>query len=336
VDFSPSVYEHCARLLGRRPWEVSRDAELLFAGQAEAYRLYRHRPVVVGVDIYNLEAEAYGAVVGQPDGDGIPAVTGHCCESLEAMAGLPAFDPSLAGRIPLVLEVGRRLRQRFPEADVRIPVAGPFSIAANVLGFETLLCEAYLRPLETRQALLQVVAGQMEFCRAIVAAGLGVAFFESAAAPPLLSPALFRQVELPALKAAIEGASAVTGTRVPCVMGGDTTPILPDLLATGTGYVICPAPNETDQAAFLHIMAAHPEVMVRVNMRPDIVAAGEWERVRAEVDRIAGLVRGRRRVCLGTGALPYETDPETVLRIREYAEGLDAAGDRSGAARGGS
>ena len=140
MDFSPSVYEHCSRLLGRRPWEVSRDAELLFAGQAEAYRLYRHRPVVVGVDIYNLEAEAYGAVVGQPDGDGIPAVTGHCCESLEAMAGLPAFDPSLAGRIPLVLEVGRRLRQRFPEADVRIPVAGPFSIAANVLGFETLLC----------------------------------------------------------------------------------------------------------------------------------------------------------------------------------------------------
>lgn len=322
VDFSPSVYEHCARLIGRRPWEVSRDPELLFAGQAAAYRLYRQGPVVVGVDIYNLEAEAYGAVVGEPAGDGIPAVSGHCCAAIGEMAELPAFDPLVAGRVPLVLGVGQRLRQCFPEADIRIPVAGPFSVAANVLGLETLLCAAFLQPVETRRALLHLVAGQVAFCRAIVAGGLGVAFFESAAAPPLLSPALFREVELPALCAAIAGASAVTGTRVPCVIGGDTTPILPDLLTTGTGYVICPASNETDQAAFLRVMAAHPEVMVRVNMRPDIVATGRWERVQAEVDRIVRLVGGRRRVCLGTGALPYETDPETVLRIGEYAQAI--------------
>lgn len=319
MDFSPSVYEHCARLIGRQPWEVSRDPQLLFAGQAEAFRRYRHRPVVVGVDIYNLEAEAYGAVVGRPEGCGIPAVTGPCCAALDEVSRLPAFDPSTAGRIPLVLAVGQRLQRHFPDADVRIPVAGPFSVAANVLGLDALLCESLLRPAATRTALQHLAAGQVGFCRAIVDAGLGVAFFESAAAPPLLSPALFREVELPALREAIEGASAVTGTRVPCVIGGDTARILPDILATGTGYVICPAANETDQAAFLRGMEGHPGVMVRANLRPDVVAEGRWERVRAEVDRIATLVRGRRRVCLGTGALPYETDPDTVQRIREYA-----------------
>ena len=51
LDFAPSVYEHAARLIGRRPWEVSRDADLMFEGHAEAYRLYEHRPVVVGIDI---------------------------------------------------------------------------------------------------------------------------------------------------------------------------------------------------------------------------------------------------------------------------------------------
>lgn len=322
MDFAPSVYEHCARLIGRRPWDVSRDADLLYTGQAEAFRLYGHRPVVVGIDIYNLEAEAYGAVVAECEGNAIPAVTGRGCGSLEELACLPPFDPARAGRIPMAIAVGRRLRSAFPEAEVRIPVAGPFSVAANVLGLDLLLCEAALRPAATRDALLHLVAAQTRFCRAIVDAGLGVAFFESAAAPPLLSPELFRAVELPALKAAIAAASEVTGTRVPCVIGGNTVPVLPEILSTGTGYVICPAATETDQSAFLEAMARYPEVMVRVNLRPDVVAQGRWREVRAEIDRIATLVHGRSRACLGTGALPYETEPDTVLHIRDYASTL--------------
>ena len=31
--------------------------------------------MVVGIDIYNLEAEAYGALVGTPEGNGIPAIS---------------------------------------------------------------------------------------------------------------------------------------------------------------------------------------------------------------------------------------------------------------------
>ena len=75
MDFCPSVYEHAARVIGRTPWELSRDGGLLAAGHIEAFRLYSHRPVVVGIDIYNLEAEAYGAIVRQASGNGIPAVT---------------------------------------------------------------------------------------------------------------------------------------------------------------------------------------------------------------------------------------------------------------------
>jgi hypothetical protein len=70
MDFSPSVYEHAAFLIGRTPWEVSRDADLLFQAHAEAFRCYRHAPVVVGIDIYNLEAEAYGGVIERPRGTG--------------------------------------------------------------------------------------------------------------------------------------------------------------------------------------------------------------------------------------------------------------------------
>ena len=39
-----------------------------------AYLEYRHQPIAVGIDIYNLEAEAYGAKVELVEGDAIPAI----------------------------------------------------------------------------------------------------------------------------------------------------------------------------------------------------------------------------------------------------------------------
>ena len=75
MELSPSVYEHAAAVIGRTPWEVSRDPELLFAAHAEAYRVYRQTPIMPGIDIYNLEAEAYGGVVENPGGFGIPAIS---------------------------------------------------------------------------------------------------------------------------------------------------------------------------------------------------------------------------------------------------------------------
>ncbi len=319
LDFAPSVYEHAAQLVGRSPWDVSRDAELMFRGHAEAYRLYSHSPVVVGIDIYNLEAEAYGARVDQPSGNGIPAISRHVCDSPSELTGLEPLDPARAGRIPMVMDVGERLAREFPDADVRIPLSGPFSIAINMMGAEVLLTAVLEEPAETAAALMQLLDGQVRFCEEVHRRGLDIAFFESAAAPPLLSPRQFREVELPALKAIMARTAAVVGHPVPCIIGGDTTPILDAILETGTGYVICPA--ETDQRAFMDVIWDRTEVKVRVNMAPEVTAGGTWEEIRAEVDRILDLTAGRENVCLGTGALPYETPPDNVLRIKEYVSG---------------
>lgn len=318
MDFAPSVYEHAAALIGRSPWEVSRDGELLFQGHAEAYRRYGHTPVVVGIDIYNLEAEAYGATVSQPGGIAVPAVSIHPCASVAELRRIPHYGPARTGRIPLVLEAAQRLKRTFPSADVRVPVSGPFSIACALTGFETLLCEVAADPFGVRGALLHLAEGQIGFCRAVRDCGLGVACFESAATPPLLSPEMFEAVELPALRRMIEEASRVLGQPVPCVIGGNTAPILEQLLSTGTRYVICPA--ETDQAAFMGKIWDRTEIRVRINMDLRVLVRGPGQAIRAEVDRVLALVRGRTNVCLGTGTLPYETPPQNVLLAAEYVK----------------
>ncbi len=317
IPFNPSVYEHAARFAGRTPWETSRDPELIFRGHRDAWLEYRHTPIVVGIDIYNLEPEAYGARVHDPGEEGIPAILEPLFSSLDEALDIQPFDPRRDGRIAMVIETGQRLKAALPEADVRIPVAGPFSIAFNLRGITQLCEDVALRPAETARWLMRLAENQTVFSRAVIDAGLDVAFFESAAAPPLLSPRLFREVELPALTRIMETTAAIAGHAVPCIMGGDTAKILDDLLATGTGYVVCNV--ETDQQRFVdRLCTTHPHVNVRINMDPRIVACHEPERIRAEVDRILQVADGRPNCLMGTGCLPLETPPSNIHLIREY------------------
>jgi uroporphyrinogen decarboxylase len=322
MQVSPSVYEHAAKMIGRSPWEVSRDEDLLFEAHAAAYEYYRHAPIMPGIDIYNLEPEAYGAVIEEPEGCAIPAIATHPLGSVSELLDLPPLNPATDGRIAMQVRAAQRLIERFPEANIRVPVSGPFSISSNLVGFDNLLLEAAMEPERVAEAMLHLVEGQVRFAQAIKDAGVEVAFFESAACPPMLSPDMFRDIELPALKEIMGRIGEVIGHPVPCIIGGNTAPIVPAMLETGTGYLA--APFETDQAAFMAAVADRPDVVIRINMDLRIVASGTHEEIEAEADRVLALAGDRPNVCLGTGALPYETQPDNVRYLMDYVEKVTA------------
>ncbi|MBI4890306.1 MAG: hypothetical protein HY821_06750, partial [Acidobacteria bacterium] len=190
-------------------------------------------------------------------------------------------------------------------------------LAFNLRGINQLCEDVALRPDDVARWLMILAENQTAFTRAILAAGLDVAFFESAAAPPLLSPRQFHNVELPALKRILELTAAAAGHPVPCIMGGNTVRILDDILSTGTGYVVCNV--ETNQQAFVdRLCETHPHVNVRINMDPGIVACHDPARIYAEIDRILAIAKGRPNCLMGTGCLPLETPPDNVRLIREY------------------
>jgi len=317
IPLSLSIYEHAARFINETPWNTSRSAELMYRAHREAYLCYRHSPLVVGIDIYNLEAECYGCKIEQPDGNGVPAVIEHPFTGSVDALRIESFDPIHSGRIPLIMEVTGRLQTEFPEADIRIPVSGPFSIAQNLIGLEQLVMETALSPEPVRKLLDKLVEGQLAWCREINSAGFNLAFFESAAAPPLISPATFRDVELPPLKQAMSGVSRILGHPVPCIIGGDTTLIIDHMLETGTDFLICP--SEADRGLFLDRMKNHPEIKVRINMKPEIYVRGNHENISSEIEAIIKLAAGRENILLGTGAIPFETPIENILFIKDYA-----------------
>ena len=187
MQFCPSVYEHAAGLIGKTPWEVSRNSRLLSKAHIEAFRLYNHRPVVVGIDIYNLEAEAYGATVERPAGIGVPAILRHPYSTAKELMTLEPFNPKADGRIPMVIEAAGRVADECPEADVKIPLSGPFSLAINLMGFENLLCEIMTSPDLVARTLSHLVAGQVEFCKEVVRRGFPDKIGIASCPPPRLA-----------------------------------------------------------------------------------------------------------------------------------------------------
>jgi len=320
LEFTPAIYEHAASFLNRSPWEVSRDGILMADAHTAAFQHYRHAPVVVGIDIYNVEAEAYGASVVQPEGNLPPSVEQRRCQNLEDLLALPLLRPEQDGRIPMILEAAASVRTRLPQAEVRVPLSGPFSVASTLLGFEPLLFAMLADPEQAARALAHLARNQSALCRAAAAQGLEVLLFESAAAPPLLSPTLFRAMVLPSLRSVMNDAADALGHTVGCIIGGNTVPILPSLLETRPSYVICPM--ETDRESFMEVMRSHSGVTVRINTPPEIFLRGPWERIERELRAAAELAGKRPHTLIGTGVLSYETDPALVVRAREFVRSL--------------
>jgi hypothetical protein len=314
MEFCPGIYEHAAAAIGRSPWEVSRSRDLLAEAHRAAWKLYQHRMIVTGIDVYNVEPEALGAVVGKPCGNNVPAISQHPFDELEELLDLPEAATE-TGRYADVLHASAELAAACPAAEVRVPVCGPMAFANGLLGMENLLIGLMEDPRLAADALGMLLKHQIGFLEAIQAAGVRPIFFESGATPPLLPVALFEKFEAPLLARLFDACEALFGERPPCIIGGDAAPVAAMFLATRPGYVI--APSETDQRAFLKAAEAHPEVHVRVNLPATLLGGNDFAPIEAAARAAAQIARTRENTSLGCGVVPYETPPEIILRLRE-------------------
>lgn len=316
--FSPGIYEHAAALIRERPGAVSQNAELLFLAQSTAWQRYQHPLLVAGMDVYNVECEALGAVLDNPDGDGVPCVVTHPLTTVDGVLTLEAPDPARAGRMPMVLSVARRLVEACDGATVFVPLCGPLAFANGLLGMDEILCTMMDEPALVGAALSHLSEIQARYVRAILAVGARPLIFESGASPPLLSPALFSQIEAPALGRLFSCCRDAGDSSPFCILGGDVLPVLPELIALEPGFLICP--SETDQAGFVKAAAAYPHVAVRVNMPVASLLESDWEKTALAADHAIGLARLLQRSSVGTGVVPFQTDPNLLLRLREYVQ----------------
>ena len=325
VPFCPAVYEHKAGLIGATPAAMCRDADLFERAIVREVEVYDPDMLVVGCDVYNVEAEAAGCEVSYPESNDVPAVSGRVLRPGDDLSGLRLPDPLSDGRMPLHLEVGRRIQARFGrDRIVRGALTAPFSLACQLVEPQDLLVAMVDRP-EWVAGLLWIAA---EICksygRAFAERGLGVILFDSAAAPPMTSPALYRKFILEPTAEVIRHFRRDLGIPlVPYIMGGNTGILLEEILLTGTNNILCD--YRADLAFFVERLRDEP-VLLRANVSPAFLATQPGEAIKAKVRELLAVGRRQPRFLMGTGILPYDIAPEKVLAVREA---LDEAASAS-------
>ncbi len=313
MKFEPISYEHAAYLTGKRPWDVSRDCALLVSAHLEAMRTYKSNTCIVGIDIYNVEAEAYGCKIEEPDKTGVPVFREPLVESVDEMMALQ-LNPAHDGRMPMILRVAQQIAEERPDADIRIPLSGPFTIACHLLGLENMICEIFMNPEPCVSALMHLAGNQILYGRTAVEHGFGITFFESSVTPPLLSPQLFSEKVLPSLKKILTNLSDCE-PDIQFIIGGDTVHLAHAISSLQASYIICPV--ETDQERFMSIVACNPEMKVRINMNPSVFLPGNHKAALDEAKRTFNIARKYQNTSIGT-LLPFDADSDIVNEISDF------------------
>jgi uroporphyrinogen decarboxylase len=315
--FVPAVYEHKAALIGRSPSEVCRDGDLIHEALLRELELYDPDMITVGVDVYNVEAEALGCRIRFfDDSNDVPAIAAPLLGGPRGLGKLGIPNPETDGRMPLFLETARRLhRERGKEVVIRGALTGPFSLACALAGTAELLVASADDPAFVRELLDFCGQVTVSYGRAFLARGVEVILFDSEASPRAASPGVFHKFVLPVYRDLVVPALSAAGARhLPLIIGGDTTPILEDLLATGATQLLCDAGSDLE--AFKE-RCREERRSFRASVDARLVHRGTPTEIRAEALRLLGATRGQPGLLFGCGVVAYDTDPANVLALRD-------------------
>ena len=322
--FCPAIYEHKAKLLGKSPSEVSQDAKLLEQAVLAEYETYRPDMLTVGIDIYNVEAEALGCNVLFPDAiDAVPVIDKRVLSNLDDVDTLVMVDPEGSGRMPLVLKAAEAVNNKLGDRIyVRGAISGPHSMAAELLGVEQLLIAMIEQPGTVDRLLKFCTEVSISYGKAFLKRGVEVCVFDSYAAPPLVSPQLYKDLVLPHVNRLVLDLKKYGAELLEYVIGGNTGPIAEHLYATGADVVL--SDFSSDVNIFLQ-RAKDTKVLVRRNINPMLIEQGPDRQLQNEAHSVSTLAAANQNVIIGTGVISYNTGPERVLMVKnmcleEYRE----------------
>lgn len=323
--FLPAIYEHKAWFIGQTPSAISRDAGLLTRALLAEHGALRPDALVIGVDVYNVEAEAVGCPVKFFAGDdpsipGIPPGS-HVLRVGDDLRRAALPNPRSAGRMPVNLAAARNLRCALGDDFwLRGAVTGPFSLAVSLVGAEELFMACLDQPEWVRGLLTYAGRITREFARAYIDAGVELIVFDSQASPDLLSPKMYEEFVLPVTRDLIQWANTQGVRDVPLIVGGNTTAIAEQLARTGANNLLC------DFTADLEVWSAVARKSgraLRRNLAPRLIQTGTPEQNYEAAVRELQRGRDLPGFIMGTAVVPFGSPTENILAIKQAC--LDAA-----------
>jgi len=316
--FVPSIYEHGCRVIGTTPVDTSRSADLMAKAALASYETYRHDLVTVGIDIYNIEAEAFGCKVSSGADNSIPGIISHPLADQDELDPdvLTLPQPGAGNRLQLIAEASAQVHAKIGgEVWVNACLGGPFSQAVELRGFENLVMDMLEEPERVHALLEKTTALSMEQARRLAETGCGVNIFESWATIPLIDPPTFGTYVVPYNKRVMSVLRKEYKTPPPqLIMGGNTATLMDHFIEAGTSLVVADFNTDFD---FMREKTADQEMIVRGCVDPKLIEKAAWSEIEEQATRLAEKAQGMRNFVWGCGAVSFNTTVETLKRFKE-------------------
>jgi uroporphyrinogen decarboxylase len=317
--FMPAIYEHKGWFIGETPSAISRDAKLLAGGVLKEYEQLTPDALAIGIDVYNLEAEAVGCKVTYYEGDdiSIPGISpgNHVIKIGEDISSRQAPNPLTDGRMPVNIEAARLVvKEVGDDVWVRGAISGPFSLAVSMVGAEDLFMATLDDPDFVHTLMAYTVDMIKAFGQAYIDVGADVIMFDSQASADLLPPDMYDEFIVGHMKELISYFKKQGVMDVPLVIGGTTTPMIDTLIETGSNNLLCD--YNCDWPTWVAQCKKHNRAVRRnidsnyiLNSTPDDIY-NTAESMIKEADRYPGYI-------MGTAVIPYGTPTENLLAIKQ-------------------
>lgn len=314
--FCPAVYEHKARLINSSPSEVSQDHELLSQATLTEYEIYRPDILTVGIDIYNIEAEALGCCVRfSNEIDFVPTIDKKLLADVEDTPKAMNVDPEKSGRMPLVLAAAEKVHNQVGnEVIVRGGISGPYSTACSLLGAEQMMMACLTQTEEVNRLLMLCTNIAIKYGKAFLMRGMEVCVFDSQTTPPLMSPQVYGQLVLPHVRRLIDTLKNAGAKLIEYVVGGNTQANVDNLFATGANIIL--SDYMTDVNVFVS-KATSRRRLVRHNIDPGLIEHGDEQDLLLKTKALATFAGDNPKIIVGTGVLSYNTSIERVLLVKD-------------------
>lgn len=152
VPWVPFVGVHGGQLINVDAEQYLKSAENMIAGLTKAIELYKPDGIPVCFDL-QIEAEILGCRLNWAK-ENPPAVVSHPLSEGVALSSLKVPTAN-DGRIPIVLETTKKLREQNPDIALYGLITGPFTLALHLLG-----TEIFMKLFEDPEYVMEV----MDFC----------------------------------------------------------------------------------------------------------------------------------------------------------------------------
>ena len=230
----PDMGVTMAGFLGHTTNEYYTDADVIAETEIALFERFRHDSVSVSTTLRGM-AEAMGTVLNYPY-DSITNVKEPVVKTEADIDKLEPVNPHKDGKLPVLLEALCKIRDRIGDvADIGASMTAPFTVAASVLGTETLLRWLVKKPEAVHKLMKIITANNREYIKALGALGFSTGFCDPVSSTSVINLKRYREFSLPYFKENVQDVINYCHGHPTIHICGKSSELWEDVMETGIG-----------------------------------------------------------------------------------------------------